>query len=65
MTTSLFCDDEIRGAMLTLARELRERTLMRRDEIDALMSRYELRDAQERILAELSLDAMLPVRGQK
>ncbi len=50
MTTSLFCDDEIRGAMLTLARELRERTLMWRDDIDALMSRYSLRDAQERIL---------------
>lgn len=50
VTTALFCDDEIRGAMLTLARELRERTLMWRDDIDALMSRYALRDAQERIL---------------
>jgi hypothetical protein len=60
VTHSLLFHDEVRGAMLALGRELHDKTLLHRDEIESIFARYDLRAAYEEALGSLDLMRLLP-----
>lgn len=59
-THALMKDDEVRGAMLKLARELHEKTLIEKPHIAEILRPFDLAGAMDRALEPLDLADLLP-----